>query len=300
MAITVNAAFLSEVDRSLVARYIRGLGRGGTFYQDVAQVETSTSKQNLYPFLAAIGTLREWVGDRVVDDLSAYDFAIKNRDFEKTMRVRKPDLEDDQLGMYGSIAEMLGDAANRHPDRLVRALIEGGFATNGYDGVPFFATTHPSATGGTQSNKGTTALDMNSYSAAIQQMRGLTDDGGEILDIGRDLVLVVPAALEQTARIILNQDFIVVAGVLTNNIWKGSARLMVINQLTDANNWYILDMGSILKPFIMQFRKRPVLTSLTNLTDENVFKRNEFLWGVDYRGEAGYALWQTAFGAAVA
>ncbi len=299
--ITVNAAFLNEVDRNLVARYIRGLGRRATFYEKVAQVETSSSRLNIYPFLANIGTLREWVGDRVVDDLSMYDFAIKNRDFEKTMRVRKPDLEDDQIGMYGSMAEMLGDAANRHPDRLIRALIEGGFATNGFDGVPFFATTHPGPNGN-QSNKGTTALSSTSFSAALQQMRALVDDGGELLDVFSDsanIILAVPPALEETARIILNQDIVIVGGLPTNNVWKGAAQLMVIPTLTDTNNWYLFDMGQILRPFIMQFRKRPVLTSLTSLTDENVFKRNEFLWGVDYRGEAGYALWQLAFGAAV-
>lgn len=299
-AIPVNAAFISEVDRTLVSRFKRGIARGGTIYQDIAQVETSNSRQNIYAFMGAIGTLREWVGNRVVDDFKAYDFAIKNRDFEKTMRVRKPDLEDDQFGFYGTEAEMLGDAANRHPDKLVRALIEGGFVTTGYDGVAFFATTHPLPDGTTQSNKGTTALSQTSFAVAMQQMMALKDDGGEILDIGRDFVLMVPPALMETARIILNQDIILVGGIPTNNIWKNSARLIVNNQLTDANNWYVFDMGNIVRPFIMQFRKRPVLTSLTNLTDENVFKRNEFLWGVDYRGEAGYALWQLAYGAAVA
>lgn len=299
--ITVNAAFISEVNREITARFKRGLTRIAPVYPQIASVERSTTAQSIYGFINAIGSLREWVGNRVVDDFSSYDFAIKNRNFEKTLRVRKTDLEDDQFGFYGTQAEDLGDAAARHPDKLVSALLEAGFTALGSDGVAFFATTHPNpVSGGSNlSNKGTTALSVASYAAARAQMQALTDAGGEILDINPNL-LIVPPALEETARNILFADPVFVSGVPQNNVWKGSAELLVMRRLTDTNNWYLMDKSKIVKPLIMQFRKDPVITSLTSLTDENVFKRNEFLYGVDYRGEAGYALWQLAFGAAVA
>jgi phage major head subunit gpT-like protein len=130
-------------------------------------------------------------------------------------------------------------------------------------------------------------------------MIALKDDSGESLDIMPDL-LVVPAGLEETARQILNADFISVSGGSTqSNVWRGSARLLVVPRLVDSNNWYLFDTSKVIKALIVQMRKAPVLTSRVNLTDENVFERNEFQWGVDYRGNAGYGLPQLAFGALV-
>ena len=300
--ITSNPGLLAELNRSIVTRYKLGLSRRAPWWPAVAQREMSTTSTSIFPILGRIGSLREWVGNRIAEELTAYDFEIKNRHFEKTLRVNRDMVDDDQFGFYGNEAEMLGDAANRHPDKLVTALIEGGFATKCYDGQNFFSTTHPVGTGtGTASNMGTTALSVASYVSARQGMMTLTDDGGEILDIMPDL-LVVPPGLEDTARTILNADIIInTAGTAAGtNVWKSSSNLLVVPRLADPNNWYLFDTSKVLKPFIMQFRKDPQIVSQTAINDDSVFERNEYVWGVDYRGEAGYSLWQMAFGAAVA
>ena len=51
-----------------------------------------------------------------------------------------------------------------------------------------------------------------------------------------------------------------------------------------------------LKPFIFQKRKPVELTALTRNNDENVFMRDEFVWGADGRSNAGYGFWQMAYG----
>ena len=38
------------------------------------------------------------------------------------------------------------------------------------------------------------------------------------------------------------------------------------------------------------------LTALTRNNDENVFMRDEFVWGADGRSNAGYGFWQMAYG----
>lgn len=302
--ITVNPALMNEVNRSIVARFKKGLARVAPFWPSIAQREVSTTKQNIYPIIGAMGTLREWVGNRIAEELRSSDFAIKNRDFEKTLRIPINDIKDDQFGFYGNEAEMLGDAANRHPDKLVAALIEGGFVNLGADGVAFFATTHPKADGTTFSNKGTTALSATSFAVAMAQMQKMTDDGGEVLDVFRnpsDVVLAVPPELQETGRLILNADTIPNAAgtAAQSNVWKGSAELLVLPRLTDPNDWYLFDKGQVLKPFIMQFREDPTIISKTDPNDENVYRRKEAEWGVQYRGEGGYSLPQLAFGAHV-
>lgn len=298
--ISVNPGTIADLTTSLVTRFKDGLKRGPTYYDKIAQVETSTTAQSIYAWSGATGSLREWLGDRAVEEMKLYDWAIKNRHFEKTLRVNLDNVADNNLVGYGNEAEQLGDAANRHPDKLVTTLLSNGFTNLGYDGVAFFSTAHP-GTGANQSNKGTTALSAAAYGAARVQMMGLTDDGGEILDINPDL-LIVPPALEETAKQILNSDYYpTVAGtaIQQNTSWKGTANVLVLPRLSDSNDWFLLDSSKVLKPLIMQFRQKPRLTSLTAPNDDVVFRRNEALYGVDYRGEAGYSLWQLAFGASV-
>lgn len=60
--------------------------------------------------------------------------------------------------------------------------------------------------------------------------------------------------------------------------------------------WYLLDTTRAIKPLIFQKRLPYELQQLTDSSDPNVFKNDEFLYGVRGRGNAGYGLWQLAFG----
>jgi phage major head subunit gpT-like protein len=64
--------------------------------------------------------------------------------------------------------------------------------------------------------------------------------------------------------------------------------------------WYLLDVNNVLKPFIWQERKSPQFIAMTNPDDEQVFINNTYRYGVDLRGNAGYALWQLAYKSKVA
>lgn len=59
--------------------------------------------------------------------------------------------------------------------------------------------------------------------------------------------------------------------------------------------WYLLDMRRAIKPFILQVRKEPEFVYFDNPNDEHVFKNKSFLYGSDYRANAGYGLWQLAY-----
>jgi phage major head subunit gpT-like protein len=59
--------------------------------------------------------------------------------------------------------------------------------------------------------------------------------------------------------------------------------------------WYLLDTSRALKPLIFQDRKKPNFVSLTNPDDENVFMRDEYVYGVDARNNVGFGFWQLAY-----
>lgn len=109
----------------------------------VAMKVPSTARQETYAWLKMLPRFREWVGDRVVQNLGSSDFTIKNKSFENTIGVDRDDIDDDTMGVYRPLVEMLAHQAATHPDTLVFKLLNDGFATKCYDGQYFFDTDHP-------------------------------------------------------------------------------------------------------------------------------------------------------------
>lgn len=60
--------------------------------------------------------------------------------------------------------------------------------------------------------------------------------------------------------------------------------------------WYLLSLNRAIKPIIYQTRRAFELVALDRPDDDHVFKKREFIYGVDGRFGAGYGLWQTAWG----
>ena len=259
-------------------------------YDKIATLIPSSAGEESYKWLGNIPKMREWIGDRQVKNLTASDYTLKNKNFEATVSVSKNDIEDDRIGLYNPSVQMLGQSAAMHPDELVFTLLPGGFTNKCYDGAAFFGDHKVGKI--TVSNKGTAKLSTTAYEAARAVIMSFKDDEGKPLKIVPNL-LVVPPALEAEGRKLLLADQI--DG--TTNVNKGTAELLVVPDLAGHDaKWYLLCTSMPIKPIIYQERKKPEFVALTNATDDNVFRRNEYEYGVDSRGNAGYAFWQMAYG----
>ena len=120
-------------------------------YKQVATVVPSRTAAETYAWLGDMPRMREWVGDRVIKQLGAHDYTIRNRKFELSVEVRREAIEDDQTGIYAPLFQEMGRAAAAHPDELVFGALKRGFEVLCYDGQNFFDTDHPVG-GGTVSN----------------------------------------------------------------------------------------------------------------------------------------------------
>lgn len=260
-------------------------------YKLIATVTNSTTDAETYAWLGDIPGMREWIGDREIQNLTASDYTIKNKDFELTVSVPRNAVEDDKIGLYNPSVQMLGQSAAQHPDKLIFDLLASGFVAKCYDGKPFFSEEHMVGKKKV-SNLGKEELSMETYIAARAAMMSFTNAKGEPLGLVPD-TLVVPPALEAKARDILVADFI--NG--TKNTMQGTAKPLVVPRLAGHDKeWYLLCTSRPIKPLIMQQRKAPKFVSLTAETDENVFMKKTFIYGVDYRGNAGFGFWQMAYG----
>ncbi|EOY8360616.1 MULTISPECIES: Mu-like prophage major head subunit gpT family protein [Enterobacteriaceae] len=139
----VNAKTLNSIYANIKVIFNKRSESVKPLYPQISTRIPSTAKSNAYPFLGAFPSLREWVGERVIKSLTAYNFSIDNRKFESTISISREDIEDDNIGMVSSMVSDMADAAKYHPDELLFELIKQGFNNKCYDGQPFFSTTHP-------------------------------------------------------------------------------------------------------------------------------------------------------------
>lgn len=283
--------------------YQQAYERAAPWWSKVAMEVPSTSRENRYGWMKIIPRMREWVGERKINNLAGRSYTIENKDWELSVGVERNAIQDDQLGLFGPAIAMMGDQAARHPDDLLTTLIQSGVTALAFDGLPFFSASHPvdsdnTALGTYSNNFTTTPLNSANFQSVRAAMKAFKGEDNKPLRVDPRL-LIVPPQLEATALQILNAEFTApaaafgqnAAGGYQTNVLKGSADLLVIPELAnEPTTWYLADMSKPVKPFVYQSRKAPVFVSLTAPTDENLFYRKEFIYGIDSRDNVGYSL----------
>lgn len=287
----VNQQALQGITTGFKTIFNKVFNETKTLWDKVATKVPSETGEESYKWLGKIPRMREWIGDREIQNLTGSDYTIKNKDFELTIGVDRNDIEDDKIGVYNPVVQDIAQSTATFPDSLVFKLLAEGFVNKCYDGQPFFSDAHKIGKK-TISNKSTKQLSIESYAEARRNMMSIKDENGESLKIIPD-TLVVPPALEDTARKILFAEQI--DG--TTNIYKDTASLLVVPELAGNDTaWYLLCTSKPLKPLIFQERKAPKFDALIDDKDENVFMRKQYLYGVHSRANAGYGFWQMAYG----
>lgn len=143
----LNAASLAILAQAVSVRFNMGLQRPVTPWDFLAMTVPSTSGENIYPYLKEFGTIREWVGDREIQNIAKGDFKIANKTFEETHGIPREAVADDTYGLYGPMFEQVGLNVRSFPAEQVYALLKAGFTTLGPDGQYFFDTDHPVGSG---------------------------------------------------------------------------------------------------------------------------------------------------------
>jgi phage major head subunit gpT-like protein len=291
----ITTDLLESLRKGFSKRFQDAFSAQTPMYEQFASVMPSNTKTNVHGFIDRIPKMREWVGERVIKNFAERSYEIENKKHELTIGVKRDDIEDDNLGTYSPLFDLMGQQARMYPDDLVLDLIEAGTSRECYDGQYFFDTDHPKnlddAGAGTQSNNFTSkALSHDNLQSVRTAMRKLVGADGRTLGVN-PTHLVVPPALEKTALQILNAEMVAEGGVSVTNVLRGSLKLIVWDRLTSDTTWYLLDLSKPIKPFVFQNRSTPEFQYLTEGKDENVFMRDEYLYGIRARGNAGYALW---------
>lgn len=146
----INQANLAALFTAYSAAFQQAFDGTPTSWEQIATLVPSTTSENNYPWLGQTTQFREWIGDRVIQNLAAHNYTIRNKPFENTVSVKRDAIEDDQYGAYTPLMTQLGQDAKEHPDLLIYDLVRQGFDHQCYDGQYFFDTDHPVGKPGAQ------------------------------------------------------------------------------------------------------------------------------------------------------
>lgn len=140
----VNLGTLQTAEIEATDAFLRGLLSASTPIADaIAMVINMKTKTIEAPIASMIGPLREWVGQRIVEQLQRDAYAITAKSFEKTISIPREALEDDNTGAYMASIQTLGVRAKTYRDEQICSKLEAGESDLCYDGTAFFNAAHP-------------------------------------------------------------------------------------------------------------------------------------------------------------
>ena len=273
----------------------------------------STTSEEEYGWLGQTTRFREWIGDRVIQNVKQHGYTIKNRTYEDTVGVPREAIEDDRYGVYTPLMAQLGQDAAEHPPELTFGLLAAGFATPCYDGQFFFDTDHVEGDSGSQSNDlsidisalpaelhGTTTVPSSEelqqvVAQSIQTMLGFKDDQGEPINEGASSFMVmVPVPLWLPASTALMAP--VLAHGQTNILqsMSGISLSLAANpRLTWTDKIAVFRTDGAVKPFIRQ-EEVPVQLGAKAEGSEYEFDNKAHQYGVFASRNVAYGYWQHA------
>lgn len=197
-----------------------------------------------------------------------------HQEFASGFVVERKMIDDEQYNTVNKMSAGLARAARATIETRAAEVLNTAFTTNGFDGVPLISASHKRADGQSfvTNTAGTTAygnllstyfgasaingaLNDQNLKAALIQARAQTDDRGILIQV-QPSVLVVPPALEYTARTLVGGTNLSVLGTgqlsggtsdaTTNKNTLPALRIIVMDYLTYQASagtypWFVID-----------------------------------------------------------
>lgn len=263
----------------------RGLEQADTSYLKWCDEVNSSTAEEIYPITVLTGSMREWIGERMIHSIDFKKMTVRNRDFEHTEAIPANAVEDDQFNIYGRCFTVMGvNSGNLWGELATEALCNPGAWA---DGKSFYAK-RKFGKAEIDNSLGTAELTIENYEVARKRMMAFCGADGKPLRLVPDTVIVGPD-LEGLAKTIFEADLVNNGqDVAVSNIHKGECEVCVNYGMTGtyAKYWFIACTKRGIKPITVQKRKVGSLIRKDKDGDERAFWKNEFIYGIHNRGAA--------------
>jgi len=201
-----------------------------------------------------MGAFGDWEERESELDQVAYDKLTKGVErtythsaFTKGFMIGRELYDDEQYRQINKFPAAMARAGRAFVEREAASVLVGGFAnTDGFDSNYLFANDHSLLdSSDTGDNLATGVLNDANLKLALQQMRETVDEAGNLITMTPNL-LIVPPALEYTAKELVNST-LTTASLLNNiNSMKGALQVVVYDYIGTASGgsdtaWYVMD-----------------------------------------------------------
>lgn len=214
-------------------------------YSKVFEIRGSTKGTEHSLSITGFGLLSskaQGAGVTYEDPLQGYKHSVSHTVFGKGYIVTKEMYEDDQYDKISGMTKALARSVAHTRETNAANILNRAFNSS-YTGVgskEMCATDHPLESGGTFRNELATAADfsMTSLEQALIDIQAIVDGKG-LLVAARPVKLIIPTALEWTAKQILGSDKDPETANNAVNPGKGIMPYVVMHFLTDSDAWFI-------------------------------------------------------------
>lgn len=209
----------------------------------IKQSDKAYEKEQGLTRLGLAGIKNEGAPSTFTDPLQGFAKEYVNVTYALGAVVTREMAEDDRYNYINSIPGMLSDSMSETLETVNFNHINNGYTAGftGADGIILFSASHNLAGGGTYSNILATASDLTqtALEQAFIDISNYVDDMGLRINL-KAMKLLVPTALQFTARKIMETDRILDSADNTKNVIAGSVEVVVAPYLTDTDQWTIV------------------------------------------------------------
>ena len=272
---------LNSLFYAINGNFNKGLAQVWPDFEKFCMILNSSTLMEKYPVTLMTGAMREWIGERVVHELTGKMVTVVNKPYEHTEGIDRNDLEDDTFGFFAPLFEAIGVEAGNLWGRLAtEALANPG---KWADDAAFFGSRKIGKA--TINNLVSGGLTVTNYETARSRMMDFkAADGVTPLGLVPNL-LIVGNALEGTAKRIFKTDLVVENGSTVSNIHRDEVEI-VLDPFLSGNDWYLACTNRGIKPLAVQKRKVGALIRWDKESDDCVKNRHRYEYGIDHRGAA--------------
>lgn len=296
---TINSlSFL--VSRKFQVSYADAIKNGPMWDKMLSSVDKTSDLSVDYPFIYPTVAVDQYeVGEQMgYNQLIGDSVKITAKKWGKNVFIRQTDFFNKQqhtliMNEVQSLATNLAWVRHRQILNALRLGDTDAYYTV-YDGQQLFSASHEvgyqKAAWG---NLGTTALSGAALQAAINNFGVIPYAPADNTDmpylpiLGAKFYLIIPQALKDTASLILHNEYLYEANIMSSNVYSGknlNVELLIDANLQDANDWMVameLPGQAGGRPFVTLEQQVPgtrALIPLVKPTDENVIHADRFEW----------------------
>lgn len=257
-------------------------------------VTDSAGASNIWGMMFDSAMPREFVDERVLNEIDVDGTEFKNKTFELTYALKRDAFEDDLTKAISAVMSRIMASGGKYPlhyDSLAAKVLRTNAKCVAEKGTKdLFATDHKANLDGsiTFSNTDTgSALSASTLAATQAKMLEVKGADGEPIN-NMPTTLIVPPALKYTAEQLAKAAMI----SNTSNIFAGTLEVICVPQLGASyssgsdTTWYLADTKDpMLRGVVIQERVKPELVTLFNPNDVDAFYLDKFVWGSRARYE---------------